>query len=336
MLFKTVLFLYFTINNTIFAESFISDRPALNSYKCCMNNNDYNFKCSQWDGKKIDTLIFEGGGVRAVVYSGAIKKLEELNMMKCIKNIGGTSSGAQTAALICCGYNSNEIKSVLRLAPWKKILDGGFTLRGLYFLLTKYGFYNPYFLEKYLDHLIYLKTGIKQTTFEQLYNISNIHLKIGVCSLKDQKFKYIDHLNYPEMPVSKGLLASSSIPLLFTTTKYNDECFTDGGLVGNLPTTSFPNNKCLAFTLFSNNEFNHDKENPKNIISFAKIILNILIDYAREVYSSKNRYIRNIDFIEIFTGDVGILETNMDENTINELSEYGYFAVESFLNRNKN
>ena len=90
-----------------------------------MSNNDYNFKCSQWDGKKIDTLIFEGGGVRAVVYSGALKKLEEVDMMKCVKNIAGTSSGAQTAALLCCGYKSNEIKSVLRMAPWKKILDGG-------------------------------------------------------------------------------------------------------------------------------------------------------------------------------------------------------------------
>ena len=333
MLLKSVLFLFLTINNTIFAESFLNNVPHIRSSKCCMNSKDFDFRCTQWDGKKIDTLIFEGGGVRAVVYSGAIKKLEEVDMLKCIKNIAGTSSGAQTAALLCCGYKSNEIKSVLKMAPWKKILDGGFTFRGIYFLLTKYGFYNPNFLENYLDHLIFLKTGIRGTTFEQLYNISNIHLKIGVCSLKDQKFKYIDHVNYPEMPVAKGLLASSSIPLLFTTTKYNNECFTDGGLVGNLPTTSFPKNNCLAFTLFSKNEFKHEKENPNNLVSFAKIVLNILVDYAREIYSSKNRYIENIDFIEIYTGDVGILDTNMNENTINELTEYGYFAVESFLSR---
>ena len=331
MILKTILFL--SINNIIFAESFFNNYPKIKSTKCCMNSNDYNFKCSQWDGKKIDTLIFEGGGVRAVVYSGAIKKMEEVDMIKCVKNIAGTSSGAQTAALLCCGYKSNEIKSVLRMAPWKKILDGGFTFRGIYFLLTKFGFYNPNFLESYLDHLIFLKTGIRATTFEQLYNISKIHLKIGVCSLKDQKFKYIDYIEYPEMPVAKGLLASSSIPLLFTTTEYCNEIFTDGGLVGNLPTTSFPNNNCLALTLFSKNEFKHSKENPKNLISFAKIVLNILVDYSREIYSSKNRYIKNIDFIEIYTGDVGILDTNMNENIINELSEYGYFAVESFLNR---
>lgn len=333
MFLKTVLFLYLNINHIICSESFFNNKPIVYNSKYYMDNNGYNFKCSNWDGKKIDTLIFEGGGVRAVVYCGAIKKLEEINMIRCIKNIGGTSSGAQTAALICCGYKSNEIKSFLKLAPWKKILDGGFNPKGIYFLLTKYGFYNPIFLEKYLDHLIYLKTGIKETTFEQLYNISKIHLKIGVCSLKDQKFKYIDHLNYPEMPVSKGLLASSSIPLLFTTTKYNDESFTDGGLVGNLPTTSFPYSKCLALTLFSNNEFNHNKENPNNIIQFVKLVLNILIEYAREMYSSKNRYINNIDFIEIFTDDVGILDTNMDENTIEKLSEYGYFAADSFLSR---
>ena len=135
------------------------------------------------------------------------------------------------------------------------------------------------------------------------------------------------------MPVSKGLLASSSIPLLFTSTKWNDECFTDGGIVGNLPTTSFPEKKCLAFSLFSDNEFKHRKENPKNIVSFIKIALNILVENAREIYSPKNRYIKNIDFIEIFTGNVGILDTNMDEKTISQLSDYGYLAVETFLEK---
>ena len=328
---KIILFFYLYYIKIV--ESFIHYPHIIKSTKIYNNNHDYEFKCSKWDGKKIDTLIFEGGGVRAIVYSGAIKKLEEANMIKCIKNLAGTSSGAQTAALLCCGYKSNEIKKILKIAPWKKILDGGFSIKGIYFLITKYGLYNPNFLEKYLDHLIYLKTGVKGITFEELYNISNIHLKLGVCSLKDKKFKYIDHITYPEMPVSIGLLASSSIPLLFTTTNYDNECFTDGGLVGNLPTTSFPNNNCLAFTLFSNNEYKKDKENPKNLVSFIKIVLHILVEYAREIYSSKNRYIKNIDYIEIYTGNIGVIEKNIDENTLEQLSDYGYFAVESFLHQ---
>lgn len=323
-----------TISNGFYANSFLGNSikindPKLTICKACEDN--YHFTCSVWDGECMDTLIFEGGGVRAVVYSGAVKRLEENNMMVKIKNMAGTSSGAQTAALLCCGYKSSEIKTALKLAPWKKILNGGFSFKGLYFLLSRFGIYDTYFLESYLDHLIYLKTGKKEITFQELYNISKIHLKVGVCSLKDQEFKYLDHITYPDMPVSKGLLASSSIPVLFTSTKWNEECFTDGGIVGNLPTTAFPKKKCLAFNLFSDNEFKHRKENPKNLLSFIKIVLNILVENSREIYSPKNRYIENIDFIEIFTGNVGILETNMDDMTINQLHDYGYLAVDTFL-----
>ena len=169
-----------------------------------IDNNKYNFdfSCSDWDGKIFNTLIFEGGGVRAVVYSGAIRKLEEENVIKDIKNLGGTSSGAQTAALLCSGYTSPELEDALRNAPWNKILNGKiFSFRGLQNLFTKYGISDSNYLREYLDDLIYLKTGKRNITFLELYNYSQIHLKIGVCSLKDQEFKYIDYLNYPDMPV---------------------------------------------------------------------------------------------------------------------------------------
>ncbi len=334
MLPKNFFFIIFLLisQNFLYADSFL---PKILKYnrKLSLNNN-YDFTCSNWDGCDIDTLIFEGGGVRAVVYSGAIKKLEEEGILNNIKYLAGTSSGAQTAALLCCGYKSNDLKEALINAPWKKILDGGpLSFKGIYFLFSKFGLYNGKYLEKYLDDLMFNKTGFRQITFKELFEYSGIHLKIGVCSLKDQEFKYIDHLNYPNMPVSTGLLASSSVPLLFTITKYNNESFTDGGLVGNLPITAFPYNKCLAFSLSGNNDNRFSQTNPENLLSFIKIVINILLDYARELYSAKNLCLRNIEFIKIFTGDIGLLDTQMKKETIHNLIEHGYFTVESFLNK---
>ncbi|VVU94638.1 Patatin-like phospholipase [seawater metagenome] len=332
MLFKNFFLIFLALQNILYVEPFLYKFPKY-TRKLSLNNN-YDFTCSNWDGSDINTLIFEGGGVRAVVYSGVIKKLEENGILDNIKYLAGTSSGAQTAALICCGYDSIDLKNALKNAPWKKILNGGFlSFKGIYFLFSKYGVYNAIYLETYLDELMYNKTGLRQITFKELYNLSGIHLKIGVCSLRDHEFKYIDHFNYPDMPVSKGLLASSSVPILFTTTIYNDECFTDGGLVGNLPTTAFPYNKCLAFSLSGNNESIQARNNPQNLLSFIKIVLNILLNYARELYSSKNLCLRNIEFIKIFTGDIGLLDTKMTNETIENLIEHGYLAVESFLNK---
>ena len=53
-------------------------------------------------------------------------------MIQEIEYLAGTSSGAQTAALLCCGYNSNELKEALKNAPWEKILNGKlFSFKGI-------------------------------------------------------------------------------------------------------------------------------------------------------------------------------------------------------------
>lgn len=322
------IFYLFCVFNLTFCLSIPSMR-VLN--RKITDTNNVNFVCSNWDGNTFDSLIFEGGGVRAVVYSGAIKRLEEEDMLCNIKNIAGTSSGAQTAALVCSGYNSNELEECLRNAPWDKILNNNI-FRGIYLIINKYGFFNGKYLEEYLEELLYNKTGKKKITFLELYEISNIHLKIGVCSLTDQDFKYIDHLSYPDMPVSLGLRASSSIPFIFTYTEWKNEIFIDGGLIGNLPTTSFPDNKCLAFNLISSDEYMHEsKKNPKNIFGFIRVILNILFKNAKKIYSPKNDCIKNIDFIEIYTANIGILDRNMNNGTIKNLIEHGYNATDFFF-----
>ena len=186
-------------------------------------------------------------------------------------------------------------------------------------------------MREYLDYLIYLKTGKRNITFLELYNYSQIHLKIGVCSLKDQEFKYIDYLNYPDMPVSLGLTGSSCIPFIFTSVKWEDDILIDGGLVGNLPITAFPKDNCLAFNLIDNNEIIKNKKKPGNIFIFIKNILLILLKNSQKFYSSKNPCIKNIDFIEIHTDNVSVLDENMSNETINILINHGYKATEHFF-----
>ena len=300
-----------------------------------INENLFGFTCSEWTGSQFNTLLFEGGGVRAVVYSGAIQRLEEENMIQEIEYLAGTSSGAQTAALLCCGYNSNELKEALKNAPWEKILNGKlFSFKGIKSIIKKFGYCDSIYLKNYLDDLLYYKTGIKNITFLELYNYSNIHLKIGVCSLKDKDFKYIDHINYPDMPVSIGLTASSSIPFVFSSVEWGEDLFIDGGLVGNLPLTAFPEQNSLAFNLINNNDFfSIDKKRPKNIFVFIKNILLILLKNSQKYYSSDNNCIKNVDFIQIFTGNVTVLDKNLSEETINMLINHGYNSVNHFLTK---
>ena len=68
-------------------------------------------------------LAFEGGGVKGIAYAGAIKVLEEENILTDIKRIAGTSAGAITAPLIALGANSNDIADIVGNTSFRKFMD---------------------------------------------------------------------------------------------------------------------------------------------------------------------------------------------------------------------
>ena len=79
---------------------------------------------------QVQNLVFEGAGIRGLAYSGAISELEEKNILKDVKRVGGTSAGAITALLLSLGYTSVEITEIVRSTPYKKFNDGRFFLFG--------------------------------------------------------------------------------------------------------------------------------------------------------------------------------------------------------------
>ncbi len=62
---------------------------------------------------KLRRLVLSGGGAKGVVYPGAIKALEEQGQMAHIREVGGTSVGAITAAVIAAGMDANGCKTLL-------------------------------------------------------------------------------------------------------------------------------------------------------------------------------------------------------------------------------
>ena len=70
---------------------------------------------------QVKNLVFEGAGIRGIAYSGAIKVLEEKNLLQNIERVGGTSAGAITALLLSLGYNADEITQLINSTSFKKV-----------------------------------------------------------------------------------------------------------------------------------------------------------------------------------------------------------------------
>jgi len=66
-------------------------------------------------------LVFKGGGVRGIAYMGALEVLEELNVLKNIMRVAGTSSGAIAATLVSFRNNTAETLELFNTLDLQKV-----------------------------------------------------------------------------------------------------------------------------------------------------------------------------------------------------------------------
>ena len=57
-------------------------------------------------------LVLSGGALKTITILGAVKYLEELNILKDFKQFIGTSAGAIISFFIIIGYSIDEIKNI--------------------------------------------------------------------------------------------------------------------------------------------------------------------------------------------------------------------------------
>jgi len=162
-------------------------------------------------------IALGGGGARGFAHLGVLKALEEKGIKPDV--ISGVSAGALIGAFIASGFTYSKIlralknKGVMAYSKWQYPRHGLFSLDGL---------------EKEV------KKHIKTKLIENL----KIPLFIAVSNLNDGRVEYIK-----EGDLIQYLLASVSIPVLFSPVLMDGKMYVDGGLFDNLPISPLLN-KC--------------------------------------------------------------------------------------------
>ncbi len=154
-------------------------------------------------------LVLSGGGVRGFAHLGVIKALNEKGIYPDV--ISGTSAGAIAAALYADGYTPDEIIGFFKEKELLKYIEiiipktGLVKMTGMIKMFTKY---------------------LKARTFEDL----KIPIYIACCNLNTGKTEY-----FSSGDLIKPLIASASIPVLFSPVKINQHYYVDGGVMDNFP-----------------------------------------------------------------------------------------------------
>ena len=154
-------------------------------------------------------LVLSGGGARGAAHIGVLKALEEQNVE--ITHIAGTSSGAVVGAFYAAGYTWSETLQFFKSLP--------------IFHYRRYAHKKPGFIDS-IKFEKDLKKFFPKDSFEDLER----ELFITATNLNDGTSKIF---NSGEM--IKPLLASASLPGIFTPVHINKELYVDGGILNNFP-----------------------------------------------------------------------------------------------------
>lgn len=227
-------------------------------------------------------MVLQGGGVRGLAYIGAMEEMERQGiLLKNFKRIGGTSSGAITAAFLALGYTVEEVKEQIgsqnllnffdekhmfegvdlkdgKRAFWTILRRGGYSR-----LKNEYGLFPGKYFRDWLDDRIKEKTGIKNTTFQELQQLNKPEMKelyLMVTNISTSRTEICSHEHTPNLVIADAVRISMSIPVIFAPWKmylkdakspepYPDprnHLFVDGGITDNYAVWMFDQKRYLV------------------------------------------------------------------------------------------
>ena len=248
--------------------------------------------------KKYKTgLVLSGGGTRGFAHLGVIAALYEKGIKPDV--ISGVSAGSIVGAFIAAGKSPEETL---------KIFKKGWALQ-----FTK--------LQIPIDGLLKLD-GLKNIIAKNIdtKNIEDLEVPffIGISNLNKGIIEYKN-----SGPLDITVLASSSIPILFSPVKIDGSSYVDGGLMDNIPIEPIKND-CEELIVVNISPLNPNGK-MKNLIQIASRTFYMSVNAnMKDVFKHASHFIEpeGIDKFDI------LLRTHADE-----LFELGFKSTIKTLSR---
>jgi NTE family protein len=154
-------------------------------------------------------IVLSGGGIRGLAHVGVLEALTEAGIEAAV--VSGTSAGAIVGALYAAGYSAEEML--------------GFFVEKNPFRLSKLALGKPGIFDT--DKVV---QDVREYFPEDSFAALGRKLFVTATDLVEARRVIFD-----SGPLIRPLLASSSVPLVFTPTELDGRWLADGGILDNFP-----------------------------------------------------------------------------------------------------
>ena len=274
------------------------------------------------------TCLFGGGAIRGVSYIGAVKALEELGIIP--DRLAGSSVGSIFAALLAVGYNAKELKDIfikvnfelfkdisIGLGPLFAISKGEVFLKWVRELIEK-----KYYGENY-------KKGVNPAvTFKDIKK----NLVVITTNLSNFECKEFSKFDTPDYEIASAVRISCCMPGLMKPIEYNKTLLVDGDLQKSWPMWKLSKHllnddeRILEFRLEGNYESN-DISGINYATAVYSCMTAISTSFITNIYGNKDKF----DYIVLNTGDIVVVDFNINEAKRNDLINSGYNQTISYF-----
>jgi predicted acylesterase/phospholipase RssA len=184
--------------------------------------------------KKKTILILSGGGVKGILFVGALKYLEEHHKLDDIDTYLGTSFGGLFVFLLNIGYTLNELYKIIKFFDIKGLANIDFSN-----LMNNYSLISFDSIKYLLKRLLIGKNINPEITLLELYKLTKKKMIFGTVCITNKKLEYVSYETYPNITALLAIQMTISIPVIFPPVPVNNKHYIDGGFLDNFNVSIF-------------------------------------------------------------------------------------------------
>ena len=301
------------------------------------------------DKLNITHLVLSGGGMKGVIFIGALRYMYIENLHKNITHIAANSIGSFVALFITFKLTIEEIEQIIYDSKDDNNLCY-IPTKNYYKIISELGLCSITYFMEHLKKLLRIKyPDMKDMTFKEVSKRFGINLYFSTTNINRCENRIFSIDDTPDISVFTACEASMSIPLIFNPVFIEDEYYYDGAFTNNFPIKIFSHvskEHIIGMVIYKEKN-NYEPSNKKINIFFILRqicrmfeILRISQVTGNEIrLEDKDYYFMPKDIKMEHSMNINVnrkgVKIDLSTEQINEMILYGFTSMAEYIEKRK-